>query len=516
MRICDKCGWDNGDAQTDGDLWCAQCQNFLGFPAQSQSRPRERRLAVRLVNSQTSVAPGGEAMLAAVVRNSGDVVEKVSFAIEGSPADWALVEPPEVGLFPNQQAEVRVVFRLPRSSRTSCGVTPFRLVATSQSDATVSDRAEGTLDVGAFVEVSASLNPLRSTGSSGADHRLALENGGNTVIDILVTAAQPGTDLEITVKPESLQLAPGEKGEARVDVVPSQPLYSAVARTYPFSVRISAQGQASITIQAQHVQEATVTAPTLVLADSQLHAAPGEEVTTTVTIRNRGRGGDDYSLELLGPAALWGRATPPVIALPSAGEVTATIVFTPPVSPPALASEIPFGLRCRSQDDGGRSVVAEAVLTVKAVADIDFEIEPKRVRSRWSSRHVIDIENRGNATADLRPVIVDYEHDLSLAVSPSQLHMPAGSRDLVLVKARARRPKLLSKPSDRSFRVAFVPAGHPAQNGNREDEDARDLNFEQIPVLPRKLTALVIFIAFVATLVGGALLTLGPQINHWF
>lgn len=514
MRICDKCGYDNGDARTEDDLWCTQCRNFLGLPV--QTRLHERGVAVRLVEPQTSVYPGGEAVLAAVVHNTGDVVEKASLTIEGSAADWTVIEPSEVGLFPNRAADVRIVFRPPRSSWVRCGVTPFRLVATSQAETTVSDRADGAVDVGAFVDVKASLDPSRSTGSSGADHRLTLENAGNTHASVVITASQPGNDLALTIKPQSLRLGPGAKGAAQVDVVPRQPLYSATDKTYPFSVGISARGQAPITIPAHHVQVAATTAPTLVLADDRLQTPPGQEVTTTLTIRNRGRGGDDYSLELLGPAAVWGRVTPPIIVLPSAGEVAAKIAFTPPLTPPALAAEIPFGVRCIAKADGERSVVAEALLTVEAVADTDFEVEPERVRSRWHTRHVIDIENRGNTAVDLRPVVADPRHDLSVAVSPPRLQIPAGSREVVLVKARARRPKLLSKPENRGFCVSFLPPGHGPQHPSRGDAERRDVNVEQIPILPRKLTALMVFIALVAAMTGAALLIFGTQISQWF
>ena len=272
MRICDKCGCDNGDARTENHLWCAQCRNFLGFPV--HTRVHDRGVAVWLVEPQTSVDPGREAVLAAVVHNGGDVVEKVSLTIEGSPAEWTVIEPTEVGLFPKREAEVQIAFRPPRSSRINCGVTPFRLVATSQADATVADGADGAVNVGAFVEVRASMDPLRSTGPSGADHRLILENAGNAHANIVITASQPGNDLGLTIKPRSLQLGPGANGGAQVDVVPRQPLYSAADKTYPFSVGISAQGQAPITIQARHVQGAAATAPTLVLADDRLRTTP--------------------------------------------------------------------------------------------------------------------------------------------------------------------------------------------------------------------------------------------------
>jgi hypothetical protein len=185
------------------------------------------------------------------------------------------------------------------------------------------------------------------------------------------------------------------------------------------------------------------------------------------------------------------------------------------MNPPALASEIPFGVRCVSQVDSKRSVVAEATITAEAVTDIEFEIEPTLVRRRWSSRHVVDIENRGNAPAFLRPVIVDPHHDRSFAMSPSQLQIPAGGKDTVLVKARARHPRPFSKPSSGTFGVSFgAPAGS-ADSGRRGEGNRRDIDFVRLPVLPPKLTALVIFIAVLAAVVGGSPLTFGDQINHW-
>ncbi len=349
MRICDKCGWQNQDPQGDDDLWCVQCRNFLGFPV--ESRVHERRILMQLVENRASVAPGGESRVGAWVRNGGDIVEKVSFSVQGEAAAWTRVEPAEVGLFPKQKGEVQVVFRPPRSWQVRSGATPFRLVATSESDESVIDESEGTLDVGAFVDVNASLQPLQSAGPAGGEHSLELENAGNTVINVAVRVSQPGDDLSLRASPESLQLEPGGSGRACITVMPRQTLYAATDKRHPFAVGAIAPGQAPISIQAVHVQEASATAPTLVLSDTRLHAAPGQETAVLLTIRNRGRGGEDCSLELLGPAAGWGRVMPPVIALPTAGEVGAKIVFVPPLVPPAPASEIPFAVRCFSQAD---------------------------------------------------------------------------------------------------------------------------------------------------------------------
>jgi hypothetical protein len=77
-------------------------------------------------------------------------------------------------------------------------------------------------------------------------------------------------------------------------------------------------------------------------------------------------------------------------------------------------------VRCFSNVDNQRSTVAKGILTVDPVSDFNFEVEPVQVRARWSSRHVINVENRGNVTAKLEPVVVDPQHDVSFAVSPAR------------------------------------------------------------------------------------------------
>jgi P pilus assembly chaperone PapD len=514
VRVCDKCGTQNADPQTDNDLWCINpdCHNFLGFPTVSQSR--ERSIVVRLVDDQASVVPGAEASLTARVRNSGDIVEKVIFTVEGDTSGWTVVEPGEVGLFPNQSAEVRVNFRPPRSPNVRVGLAPFRLVGTCESDATIADRADGTVDVGPFVEVKASLVPLQSSGPSGAEHTVVVENGGNTEVEVRIEPAQPGNELSLTVTPASVRLGPGARDQARIAVAPRDALYAASEKRYPFSVSVVTQQQPPIGMQAVHVQEAQTTEPTLVLADSRLHAAPGEETTTSVTVRNRGRGGEDYALELLGPAAAWGRVVPPTIVLPSAGETAAKIGFLPPLEPPALASDVPFGVRCFSRNDNQRSIVAEGLLTVDPTSNIDYAVTPERVRGRWSSRHLIEVDNRGNAEAHLQPIVRDPEHDLSFAVSPPELRLPANSRTIVTCKARLRRPKLYAKPTRRSFQVFVAPASKGDRVAVRGEGEGRSVSFDQLAVLPRKTSVLVVVLAVIGALVGAALAILGHQIHQ--
>jgi hypothetical protein len=387
-------------------------------------------------------------------------------------------------------------------------VAPFRLMATSESDATVSDSATGTLKVVAFVEVKASMVPQQSTGTAGADHRLVLENAGNDALDIAINVSQPGDGLFLTIDPPSVRMGPGTISEAQLRVVPREVVEGASTRTYPFLVSVAAPDQAPITIQGVHVQEAQATVPTLVLAETRLHAAPGQEVSTTIAVRNRGRGGDVYSLNLLGPAAGWGRVVPPTVVLAAAGEVIAKVVFSPPAKPPTPASDLPFAVRCVSQVDDDHSVVAEGQLRVDAVSEIDFEVVPQHVRGRWSGRFAIELENRGNAEADLRTVVIDPEHDLSFAVSPRHLRVAAGGRALVVFKARARHPKLLKKLVKRPFQVFMSPWAESERMAAGREGTGRQVTFEQISILPRKTLLLILTIAILGGAAVAAMMTM--------
>lgn len=271
MRLCAKCGKENGEPRTSADSWCVDCGDFLGFPSSARALGREIRLV--LDESKVAVLPGEEAVVVGRVHNRGDIVDRVTLTLEGDAAAWSSPEPVEVGVFPNESSILRLVLRPPRSCLVPAGLTSFRLRARSQADATVSDTADGTVDVGPFYGVNPSLVPMQSTGPSGAVHRLVLENTGNTVVEVPCTLTQPGDGLSFQLEWPSVRIAPGAKLEIPIRVSPREPLDGSSDRSHPFAVAVAVPGQDLITIHGVHIQEAEATAPTLVLAEPRLHAA---------------------------------------------------------------------------------------------------------------------------------------------------------------------------------------------------------------------------------------------------
>jgi hypothetical protein len=176
-------------------------------------------------------------------------------------------------------------------------------------------------------------------------------------------------------------------------------------------------------------------------------------------------------------------------------------------------------VRCVSQVDDRRRAVAEGALTVDAVSVVNCDLVAARARGRWAGRYVVELDNQGNTTAELRAVAVDPTHKLSFAVSPQHLRVAAGSRSLVALKARARRPTLLGKPRTCEFQFAFSPAAGPSgshRSTNGSGVTARDVSFEQVSVMPRKLTLLVALVVAIGGIAGAALAILSATGNSMF
>jgi hypothetical protein len=500
-RICERCGAENPETGQSDDVWCSKCGNFLGFPDHSKASLKRREIRVVIRRTPDVVVPGEEAELFLKVANVSTIVESISLFVEGDLAPWSTVEPIEVGLFPKQDAEVRIAVRPPRSPVVRAGPTPFHVHGVSQSDPTVSDTAETTLNVLSFVEVHGQLTPQQSAGPAGGEHTVIVENASNVALDVPITASEPGDRLAFSLDHSSVSLEPGATADVVLRVVPRQALKEPTDKRHHFTIKLEPRGGAPTTVTGVHIQEGALTVPTLVLGESAVHAAPGQQVATALTVRNRGRGGETYALTVLGPAAPWAYVSPPTVVLPSGGEVVAKVVFIPPSAPSALEATVPFAVRGISQEDTTRSVVTEGALTVDPIRAISLEVLGASGRGRWSGRYVTRVENHGNAVLDVRPVVAEPERRLSFAVSPPAVAVAPGSGALVAVKARPRHPSVLGKPVDHSFELSVFPASNRNRVGGGDPLARREFTFHQISVLPRLLAFLAVLVALI---VGGA------------
>ncbi|MCD9898989.1 hydrolytic protein [Streptomyces sp. MT29] len=192
-----------------------------------------------------TVSPGGTATTTLTVRNDGDIVEAYTLEVVGDCAAWSTVEPARVSLYPGTSETVTLTFAPPRSHEVKAGETPLavRVLPAEHPESVVVP--EGTVTVEPFHELRTELEPRRRRGWLGARFRTAVQNKGNTPVDVAFTGKQAGEELRLGFTPGQKRLEPGESAEIRLKVRAAKLIWFGEPVTWPFEVE-AAEAVASV------------------------------------------------------------------------------------------------------------------------------------------------------------------------------------------------------------------------------------------------------------------------------
>lgn len=208
-----------------------------------------------LGSTRVAVVPGSQASLVIKVRNSGSVVDQMTISVVGEAAAWSTPEPATLSLFPGAEETATITFSPPRSASVAAGEMPFGVRVASQEDPAGSVVEEGRLDIAAFTEVGAELQPLTSRGSRGARHDLAVDNRGNTTLNANIVGFDSSEEMAFDIRPPSIVADPGTAAFAQVDVRPRDRFWRGQPKSRAFSVQVEAAGQAPIPVSGTFLQE---------------------------------------------------------------------------------------------------------------------------------------------------------------------------------------------------------------------------------------------------------------------
>ncbi|MFJ2105856.1 hydrolytic protein [Streptomyces microflavus] len=183
-----------------------------------------------------TVSPGGTATTTLTVRNDSDIVEAYTLEVVGDCAAWSTVEPARVSLYPGTSETVTLTFAPPRSHEVKAGETPLavRVLPAEHPESVVVP--EGTVTVEPFHELRTELEPRRRRGWLGARFRTAVQNQGNTPVDVAFTGRQAGEELRLGFTPGQKRLEPGESAEIRLKVRAAKLIWFGEPVTWPFEV----------------------------------------------------------------------------------------------------------------------------------------------------------------------------------------------------------------------------------------------------------------------------------------
>ncbi|MFJ8402353.1 hydrolytic protein [Streptomyces microflavus] len=198
-----------------------------------------------------TVSPGGTATTTLTVRNDSDIVEAYTLEVVGDCAAWSTVEPARVSLYPGTSETVTLTFAPPRSHEVKAGETPLavRVLPAEHPESVVVP--EGTVTVEPFHELRTELEPRRRRGWLGARFRTAVQNKGNTPVDVAFTGRQAGEELRLGFTPGQKRLEPGESAEIRLKVRAAKLIWFGEPVTWPFEVEAAEAAETSAEAKAE-------------------------------------------------------------------------------------------------------------------------------------------------------------------------------------------------------------------------------------------------------------------------
>jgi hypothetical protein len=183
------------------------------------------------------------------------VVDHILLDVLGNARSWATVEPAELNLLPGADATARLTFRPPRTVTPQAGIVPFAVRVMSQEDPDGSAIEEGTVEVGAFVDVTTELVPRTAQGRRRGRFRLIVENKGNQPTNIAVSAADPDLFLEFRVRPEITLAEPGTATFVRLTATPKKRFLKGPNKTLPFQTLVQGNGFEPVTADGTMLQQ---------------------------------------------------------------------------------------------------------------------------------------------------------------------------------------------------------------------------------------------------------------------
>jgi hypothetical protein len=177
------------------------------------------------------------------------------------------------------------------------------------------------------------------------------------------------------------------------------------------------------------------------VAPERADAAPGDNLTFDVTVRNASDIVEHYGVEMLGlPDGATVRTEPEVAKLRPAETATLTVRVTLPVQPPAPAGTYVVGAVVKSKYRNDVSRCVEVPVDLAAVEQLTVKATPEVVTGGRAGRYTVDVANGGNAPVRLYLAATDPERRVTAQFQPAWVDLPPGTSAQALLTVEAPLP----------------------------------------------------------------------------
>ncbi|MER5263954.1 hydrolytic protein [Actinosynnema sp. NPDC002837] len=213
---------------------------------------------------------------------------------------------------------------------------------------------------------------------------------------------------------------------------------------------------------------------------------PGQETSTTMTVRNDSDIVEAYEFEVVGGCAPWTTVEPARLSLYPGTSEQVAIVLRPPRSPEVRAGEVPLGVRVLPAERPESAVVTETTVIIEPFAEQRARLIPKRRRAWRSARYRVEVRNNGNTPTVVTLSLPEADDHLKVAVSTAPSTVDPGAKAELELRARVAKLLWFGKPAVWPVRLEAVAL---AADERREHELAGEL--VQLPILSRWLLSLL-------------------------
>ncbi|HEY1179545.1 MAG TPA: hypothetical protein VGF17_25605 [Phytomonospora sp.] len=192
-----------------------------------------------LQDTVLDVTPGEPASLFLTLRNTGSIVEGYTLTVVGTAETWTTVEPAELSLYPDTDAQVRLTFNAPRNSDVPAGDVPFAVRVLPREHPETAVAPEGLLRVQPFTDTTGELTPRTAGGRIFSRTEVAVDNRGNIPVSVRVDAKDADDALRFEARPPQQPVQPGQAVFTKQSVRARKPRWRGPSITHPYAVAIT-------------------------------------------------------------------------------------------------------------------------------------------------------------------------------------------------------------------------------------------------------------------------------------
>ncbi len=225
-------------------------------PAPEGAQPSASRLSVDVAPRYIRLQPGEVVTATIKVRNMGSVVDEITLTPRGEAAAWITVAPDTLNIYPSTEGEATIRFAPARAPRPPAGLFAFEIAVNSDRQPASSMVYRGSVELGAYDSLTAAATGTTFlSGRRDAILPIKVRNQGNRPTNVQVSAADlPGANVILSAP--AFALEPGGEATVWATIRPRSGFMSGPPRQFPFTISVSSDYSAPLTIDGRMEQQA--------------------------------------------------------------------------------------------------------------------------------------------------------------------------------------------------------------------------------------------------------------------